>query len=153
YLGRADVGSATNVPEPSLLPDPKDKIGVQNLLHRAMMASEGGRPGEVRAALEDVLKLDPETPAALLQLGELELHGSEYAKAAEHLRHARKILPNDATAAFYEGQALQATGDLQGAREVLESSLKLNPLQLPARLLLGRVSLDLQDPKSAEDQF
>lgn len=25
YLGRADVGSATNVPEPSLLPDPKDR--------------------------------------------------------------------------------------------------------------------------------
>ena len=43
YLGKADVGSATNVPEPSLLPDPKDKIEEQNLLHLAMIAS--ARPG------------------------------------------------------------------------------------------------------------
>ncbi len=40
YLGPADAGSSTNVPEPSLLPDPKDKIEEQNLLHSAMMASE-----------------------------------------------------------------------------------------------------------------
>src|SRR6266436_4036037 len=40
YLGPADAGSATNVPEPTLLPDPKDKIEEQNLLHAAMMAAE-----------------------------------------------------------------------------------------------------------------
>src|SRR5713101_1967337 len=43
YLGSADAGSATDVPEPSLLPDPKDKIEEQNLLHTAMMASEDGK--------------------------------------------------------------------------------------------------------------
>ena len=39
----SDTGSATNVPQPSLLPDPKDEIEEQNLLHRAMIASEDGR--------------------------------------------------------------------------------------------------------------
>src|SRR5207302_11067437 len=58
YLGSADARSATDVPEPSLLPDPKDKIEEQNLLHTAMMASEDGKPGKARVALEKVLQWD-----------------------------------------------------------------------------------------------
>jgi len=153
YLGRADAGSSTNVPEPSLLPDPKDKIEEQNLLHKAMIATEDGRSSEARAALEKVLELDPKTPAALRQLGELELHAGDYAKAAEHLKHAREIRPDDAMAAFYEGQALNGEGDLAGAREALEASLKLTPSRFTARLLLGQVYLALKDTKAAEDQF
>jgi choline-sulfatase len=153
YLGRADAGSSTNVPEPSLLPDPKDKIEEQNLLHEAMIATEDERSSEARAALEKVLELDPKTPTALRQLGELELHAGDYAKAAEHLKHAREIRPDDAMAAFYEGRALNGEGDLAGAREALDASLKLTPSQFPARLLLGQVYLGLKDPKAAEDQF
>ena len=153
YLGRADAGSSTNVPEPSLLPDPKDKIEEQNLLHKAMIATEAGRSSEARAALEKVLELDPKTPTALRQLGELELHAGDYLKAAEHLKHAREIRPDDAMAAFYEGQALNGEGDLAGAREALEASLKLTPSRFPARLLLGQVYLGLKDTKAAEDQF
>ncbi len=88
YLGPSDAGSSTNVPEPSLLPDPKDKIEEQNLLHRAMIASEDNRPAEARTALEKVLQLDPKSPTALLQLGELEFQSGEYTKAAEHLGRA-----------------------------------------------------------------
>jgi choline-sulfatase len=153
YLGQADVGSSTNVPEPSLLPDPKDKIEEQNLLHTAMIASEDDRPAEARAALEKVLQLDPKSPTALKQLGELELKASDYANAAQHLKAAREIRPDDATAAFEAGQALERINDLYGAREALEASLKLQPSQFPARLLLGRVYLALRDPKAADDQF
>ena len=42
---------------------------------------------------------------------------SDYIKAAEHLKRARGVRPEDATAAFYEGQARQKAGDLAGARE------------------------------------
>jgi arylsulfatase A-like enzyme/Flp pilus assembly protein TadD len=153
YLGRADAGSSTNVPEPSLLPDPKDKIEEQNLLHKAMIATEDGRSSEARAALEKALELDPKTPTALRQLGELELHAGEYAKAAEHLKHAREIRPDDAMAAFYEGQALNGEGDLAGAREALEASLKITSTQFAARLLLGQICLGLKDTRAAEDQF
>ena len=58
-----------------MLPDPKDKIEEQNLLHLAMMASEDDREAEARASLEKVLQLDPKSPTALRQLGELELKG------------------------------------------------------------------------------
>jgi len=154
YLGPADAGSSTNVPEPSLLPDPKDKIEEQNLLHSAIMAAEEGRSSEARLGLERVLELDPKSQTALLQLGELELHSGKYGKAAEYLKRARDLRPEDSTAAFYEGQALEKTGDLAGARDALEASVGLAPGQsAEARLRLGEVYLGLKDPKSAEDQF
>lgn len=153
YLGKADVGSSTNVPEPSLLPDPKDKIQEANLLHTAMMASEDNRVPDARAALEKVLELDPKSPTALRQIGELELNANDYAKAAEHLKAARAARPEDAMAAFFEGQAREKLRDFGGARDALESSLRLTPGQLQARLLLGQVYLELKEPKAAEDQF
>jgi predicted Zn-dependent protease len=65
----------------------------------------------------------------------------------------REIRPEDAAAASDEGQAQAKLGNFAAAREALGSSLKLIPGQLPARLLLGRVYLELKDPKAAEDQF
>src|SRR5437870_3379815 len=153
YLGPADAGSSTNVPEPSLLPDPKDKIEEQNLLHTAMMASEDNRLAEARTALERVLQLNPKSPTALAQLGELEFQSGNYAKAAEYLGRAREVRPDDATAAYYQGQALEKIGNLPAARDALEASLKLTPGQFSARLLLGEVYLRLKDSKAAEDQF
>jgi choline-sulfatase len=150
YVGQTETNS-TN--PPSGLPDPKDKIEEQNLLHTAMIASEDERPAEARSALEKVLQLDPKSPTALKQIGELELKAGEYTKAAAHLKTAREIRPDDATAAFEAGQALEKSGDLGGARVALEASLKLQPSQLPARLLLGQVYLRLNDPKAADDQF
>jgi choline-sulfatase len=153
YLGKADLGSSTNVPEPSLLPDPKDKIQEANLLHTAMVASEDNRSADTRAALRKVLELDPKSPTALEQIGELELNAGDYAAARDHFKQAREIRPDDATAAFYEGQAREKVGDFSGARQALEASLKLSPAQLEACLLLGEVYLKLEDPKAAEDQF
>jgi choline-sulfatase len=153
YLGRADVGSATNTPEPSMLPDPKDKIEEQNLLHSAMMASEDAREADARELLKKVLQLDPKSPTALRQLGELELKAGDYAGAAQHLRGALEVRPDDAAAAFYEGQALEKAHDLAGARDALEASLKLMPSQLQARLLLGEIYLALKNAPAAEDQF
>jgi choline-sulfatase len=137
----------------SSLPDPKDKIEEQNLLHAAMLASDDNRPSDARQSLEKLLILDPKSPTALLQLGELELRAGDYAKAAQHLKGALEARPDDATAAFYAGQALQKSGDLASARDVLEISLKLVPGQFEARLLLGGVYEGLKDFKAAEDQL
>src|SRR5579864_3019636 len=95
YLGRADVGSATSVPEPSMLPDPKDKIEEQNLLHSAMMAGEDSREADARQSLEKVLQLDSKSPTALRQLGELELKAGEYDRAAQHLKGAMEARPDE----------------------------------------------------------
>jgi Tfp pilus assembly protein PilF len=153
YQGQSSAAVSASTAETSRLPDPKDKIEEQNLLHSAMIASDDNRADQARQALEKVLHLDPRSPTALRQLGELELHAGDYVRAAEHLRLATEVRPEDATAAFYEGQAREKIGDFAGARDALEASLKLAPEQFPARLLLGQVYLGLKDPKNAEDQF
>jgi arylsulfatase A-like enzyme/Tfp pilus assembly protein PilF len=152
YLTRADAESSTNLAEPSLLPDPKDKIEEQNLLHQAMITSEAGRLNEARATFEKVVDLDPQSAAALGQLGQLELQMKDYPKAAHHLSLARQLRP-DSTVAFDEALAKEGNHDPAGAKEALEASLTLNPAQLDARLLLGKIDLKLKDLKAAEDEF
>jgi len=148
--GAADAGSPG---ERKDLPDPKDKIEEQNLLHSAMMATEDNRPADARKDYEQVLQSDPKSPTALRQLGELELQSGDYAKAAQTLQKALEVRPQDATAAYLEGEALEKAHDLPGARDALELSLKLTPGQLEAHLLLGQIYLELRDPKNAEDHF
>jgi uncharacterized protein HemY len=135
------------------LPDPKDKVEVQNLLHDAMLASDDNRSSDARQFLEKALHLDPSSPTAFRQLGELELAAGDFAKAAVHLKRSSELRPDDSTAAFELGEAAEKSGNWPGARDALESSLKLAPSQMSARLLLGRVYLQLKDAKNAEDQF
>lgn len=135
------------------LPDPKDKVEVQNLLHRSMLASDDGRMSESRDYLEKAVQLDPTSSTALRQLGEMELAAQEYSKAAIDLKRAIELRPEDSVAAFEAGRAFEKTGDLAAARDALESSLRLSPGQTNARVLLGRVYLRLKDAHNAEDQF
>jgi choline-sulfatase len=151
-LGYLGPEGATSVPEPSLLPDPKDKVGEQNLLHHAMLAVDDNRTAEARTVLLQVLQSDPKSVPALVQLGKLQLSAARYRDAAEFLKRAQALSPS-ATTALSLGEALQKLGDLQGARAALESSLRQNPRQPEARILMGNVLLGLKDAPGAEDQF
>ncbi len=153
YVGLADKESATTVPEPSMLPDPKDKIEQQNLLHTAMVAEENNRSAEARESFAKVLVLEPKSPIALRQLGELELQAGNYNQAVQHLKEALEVHPDDATAAFMEGQAFAKVNNFAAARDALEASLRLSSQQLPVLLLLGEVDLQLENPPDAEDEF
>jgi len=151
---KAKLPAAANSGKPAeALPDPKDKVEVQNLLHHAMLAGDDNRPSDERQFLEKALQIDPTSPTALRQLGELELAAGDFAEAAVHLKRACELRPDDSTAAFELGEVLGKSGDWPGARDALESSLKLAPSQVSARLMLGRVYLQLKDAKNAEDQF
>jgi len=153
YLGNRDALSATNAPEPSLLADPKDKIQEHNLLHRAMMASESGKPEQAREALSALLKLNPSSVLAFRQLGELDIAEGRYADAVSHFDRVRASLPRDPALAYELGMALEKMDNPPAAREALEASLKLLPGQFDARLLLGEVYFRLNDNNAAADQF
>jgi tetratricopeptide (TPR) repeat protein len=153
YLGPADAGSATNVPEPTLLPDPKDKIDEQNLLHTAMMAVENDEPEKARAALRKLLLIDDKSAMALMHLGHLELTAGNYKKAAEYLGRAHELRPADAAGTFDYARALEMNHDLNGARDILQASLKINPQQFAARLLLGQIYFESGDADAALDQL
>jgi choline-sulfatase len=152
YLGAADAGSATNVPDPSTLPDPKDKIEQQNLLHAAMLASENEEPARARAALEKLLQLDENSFMALAHLGHVELTAGNYKKAVEYLRRAHELRPDEAAALDY-ARALELNHDSNGARDLLQATLKKNPHQFAARLLLGQIYFRSGDADAAADQL
>jgi arylsulfatase A-like enzyme/cytochrome c-type biogenesis protein CcmH/NrfG len=153
YLGPTDARSSTDVPEPSLLPDPKDKIEEQNLLHAAMMATENDEPAKARTFLEKLLQSDEKSVIALTQLGELESKSGNYNKALDYLRRARVLRPDDTTLTVDYARAQESSGDLPGARDTLQASLKANPDQFPARLLLGQIYFRSGDEAAALDQL
>ena len=138
YLGPGDEHTYTNVPELSSLPDPKDRIEEQNLLHSAMMLAEEGRSESARLLLQKLLLRNADSAAALRQLGELELRAGEYHAAADHLDRARKAHPNDALAALYEGEALDKLGDRAGAEDKLEAALVLDSANQAAAFALAQ---------------
>ena len=153
YLGAADARSSTDVPEPSLLPDPKDKIEQQNLLHAAMMASEDGRLADARSALEKLLRLDANSPFALRQLGELEMQSGAFKDAVTPLQKLCQLRPDDANAALDYARALTENSDFRAAQAVLQKSLQRNANQLDARLLLGQLDLKSHNYQAAENEF
>jgi choline-sulfatase len=153
YLGPADEGSSTDVPEPSLLPDPKDKIDEQNLLHAAMMAIENDEPDKARNSLETLLHMDDKSTIALSQLGHLEITSGNYGKALVYLRRAHELRPEDAASALEYARALELNHDPAGARDVLQASLKLHPNQFSALLLLGQIYFRSGDLQTAEDEL
>jgi len=149
YLG-SNPGS-TSAPEPSLLPDPKDKIQVFNLIHSSMLAGEDGRAAEARRDLESALSLDPQSGVVLAQLGELELEQGDPARAAGLLARAIRVRPTDSTAALDEARARYATRDLAGARAVLEAHESILTGNYDARCLLGKIDVELKEWEKAED--
>jgi choline-sulfatase len=153
YLGPADARSSTDVPEPSLLPDPKDKIEEQNLLHSAIMATENDELAKGRASLEKLLQSDKQSVIALSLLGRIEIDSGNYKKAIEFLRRAHELRPEDAALSLEYARAQESNGDLSGARDTLQASLKADPNQFPARLLLGKLYFRSGDTSAALDQL
>jgi arylsulfatase A-like enzyme/Tfp pilus assembly protein PilF len=151
YLGN-DPG-ATTVGEPSLLPDPKDHIAEQNLLHTAMIAADSGDVVLACSSLRRVLDLDPKSASALAQLGELEFRAGNYADASNLLRRAQSTRRNDPNIALLLGEALEKMGDWAGARDALLASLKSLPTSVDGRLALARVYVHEDDYAAAQDQL
>ena len=144
---------ATAAANPLQLPDPKDKIEIQNLIHKADLAIEEGRAAEARAGLLQAVALDPSSAPALSELGQLEIKTGDFREAGAHLAQAVKLRPSDSNALYYLGMARGRTGDLAGAAEALEQSLKLAPGQFEARSLLGDIYRRSGELKKAADQY
>jgi choline-sulfatase len=152
-LPPANTNSEGAVGPEKMLPDPKDKIEIQNLIHKADLAIEEGRAAEARADLLQAVALDPSSAPALSELGQVEIKTGDFREAGAHLSQAVKLRPSDSNALYYLGMARARTGDLAGAAEALEQSLKLAPGQFEARSLLGDIYRRSGELKKAADQY
>ncbi|HKD52199.1 MAG TPA: sulfatase-like hydrolase/transferase [Candidatus Acidoferrum sp.] len=155
YLGPADARSSTDVPEPSLLPDPKDKIEEQNLMHIATMASEVEQWAQARVALEKLVQLDDKSLVARLLLGRVDLN-SKNPQAAEHEFEAAVLLqPGNMEAQFGLAKALLGEKKYADAVDLLEEITKSGTKNPEAFELLAQAYTGLGKPvlaKQAADQ-
>ena len=107
--------------------DPKDKIEVANLLHQALFEAEDGKYQDVVPKLEQVIKEEPGTNLAYLELGKAYLHLKQYDKAVPLLREAVAKLPEDAFAHYELGRALVETKQWTDAAPEFEAAVARSP--------------------------
>ena len=104
-------------------PDPKEKIGIANLLYEALVNVEQERFQEAVPILEQVLEQAPNTPIASLQLGRAYMSLKEYEKALVPLRNLVGEKPDDAFGHYELGCALVKTGNWDEAAPHFEAAV------------------------------
>ena len=124
------VADSTSSPMPGIKDtgaDPKEKIVVVNLLHRAEMLAEGLHYEEAAPLLEQVISREPGLPIAYLQLGTAYTFLHNYEKAVPVLRRAVEMRPDLTIPRYQLGSALFETGDFPGAIAQLEIAVSRSP--------------------------
>ena len=104
-------------------PDPKKRIGIANLLYEALVDMEQEQYQEAVPILEQVLKQEPNTPIAFLQLGRAYMSLKEYQKAVTPLRSLVEKKPDDAFARYELGCALVKSGNWDDALPHFEAAV------------------------------
>jgi arylsulfatase A-like enzyme/Tfp pilus assembly protein PilF len=104
-------------------PDPKERIGIANLLYEALVDMEQEQYQEAAPILEQVLKQEPNTPIAFLQLGRAYMSLKEYQKAVTPLRSLVEKKPDDAFARYELGCALVKIGNWDEALPHFEAAV------------------------------
>ncbi len=104
-------------------PDPKQEIAAANLFYEALVDVENERYEEAVPVLEQVLKQEPNTPTAYLQLGRSYMALKEYQKAVTPLRNLVERKPDDAFAHYEFGCALVKTGQWVEAAPHFEAAV------------------------------
>jgi predicted Zn-dependent protease len=115
----------------------------------AALSLAAGDPGQARATLADVLKVNPRDRAALVLRGRIRLADGDAAGAIIDLRAAAKDQPGSAEIAALLAQAHRACGQPQLAREVLADAARFKPEDPALHLLLAQDSMLTKDSAAA----
>ena len=104
-------------------PDPKQRIAIANLFYEALVDVENARYDESVPILEQVLKQEPNTTSAYLQLGRAYMALKEYEKAIAPFEHLVTKSPDDAFARYELGCALVKSGKWEEAAPQFEAAV------------------------------
>jgi tetratricopeptide (TPR) repeat protein len=108
-------------------PDPKGKTAIADLLDQGLVAIQEQEFEAAIPKLQEVLKVEPNTALAYLELGRAYLSLKDYQRALPPLRIAVEKLPQDGLARLALGQALVETGNWTEAAPEFEAALVHNP--------------------------
>jgi arylsulfatase A-like enzyme/Tfp pilus assembly protein PilF len=104
-------------------PDPKQRIAIANLFYEALVDVGNERYDESVPILEQVIKQEPNTTSAYLQLGRAYMALKEYEKAVAPFEHLVAKKNDDAFAHYELGCALVKTGKWQEAAPQFEAAV------------------------------
>lgn len=138
-LGYVSSNSAAASQNPLEGADPKDKIGISNILHEGMIAVEDGRYREAIPLLQRVLDDSPSVSVAQVQLGIALAKVRRYPEAIAALRKAIQLLPDAVQAQYELGLALFETGAWQDSAPYFEFVAKKRPKWADAQYSLAAV--------------
>jgi arylsulfatase A-like enzyme/Tfp pilus assembly protein PilF len=137
YMASAGNHSKT---DPDQGPDPKDKIEIANMVHRAEMLQQGMHSDESIALLEqviakEVIAKDP-TSSHYAKLGDWLMRKQDYQQAVPALRKALETDPDSTGTHFLLAKCLLATQDYNAAIPELEKLVAKIPNSLDAHSYL-----------------
>ncbi|HYM75830.1 MAG TPA: sulfatase-like hydrolase/transferase [Candidatus Dormibacteraeota bacterium] len=131
--------------------DPKDKIGISNVLQQGMIAVEDGRYQEAIPLLKQVLADSPLVTAAQLQLGMALAKTKHYPEAIVELRKSVAQLPDSVQSQYELGLALFETGSWKDSVPYFEYVAKKRPKWADAQYSLAAVYARTQHVPEAVD--
>jgi tetratricopeptide (TPR) repeat protein len=128
-LGYISSGSSQSQLSANQAPraDPKDRIEIANLFHRALLAIEVEDYSDAVSPLEQVLKEEPNLGLANLELGRALSRLEKYQDALPWLRNAVRLSPESGRAHMELGMALAETDDWAESAKELEAALTKAP--------------------------
>jgi arylsulfatase A-like enzyme/thioredoxin-like negative regulator of GroEL len=150
-LGYVGSNSASQSQDPFQGADPKDKIGISNILQDGMIAVEDGRYEDAIPLLKHVLDDSPLVTAAQMQLGIALARVKRYPEAIVALRKAVEQLPDSVQAQYELGLALFETGAWRDSTPYFEFVAKKRPKWPDAQYSLASVYARTQHVPEAVD--
>jgi len=134
-LGYMAAGGNTSKSDPDQGPDPKDKIEIANMIHRADVLQEDMHADESIALLEQVIAKDP-TVAFYEKLGDWLMRKEDFQNAIPALRKALEMEPNRTGAQFKLTKSLMSIQDYSAAIPELEKLVAKVPNAVEAHSFL-----------------
>lgn len=130
--------------------DPKDKIGLYNLLKQAGTSSSEGRTDEAIARVEQAIQQDPEIVEAHMLLGNFLKKAKRAKDAIAAYKQALVLDPEHQGAIFSLAVAYKDVGRLDDARLGLERARSLDSRNGKVLFQLADVLMRQQQPDKAE---
>jgi arylsulfatase A-like enzyme/tetratricopeptide (TPR) repeat protein len=148
YLGGA---SKIKIDPNRPLPDPKDKIGLFNLIKDAGADSSEDRIDEAMAKIDKVLSEDPDILEAYYIRGNLHTKKKDLEKALDAYKEALARDPEYKSALFGLATTYQEMGRSKDAETGFKRILELDPRDNRAYYMLAKIQVDRNDYEGALD--
>lgn len=134
--------------------DPKDKIGLFNLMTTARDMSKGGDPGEEAIAmLRKVVTEDPKVIDAWFMLGNEYFKQGKWTDAIAQFSKALELKPDYDLALINMANAYRRMGRDDAALAGYERYIQIDPKNAYVRYQIGEIYLDRKDFERAEKEF